>query len=130
MLEKAFASRRGAEQAKMARDVFSLIHFPMMLGVIAYAVSIEEAVAHPDQPLPLVGRLALAVGLALFAGGTTAAIWQATRRLFLPRVILTVVTAIAVVAVSGVAPMFTLAIALVGIVVIAALEGRTGSPIL
>ena len=65
VLDQALESRRGAEQAMMARDVFSLIHFPMMCGVIAYAASVEVAVAHPDQPLPLAARVALAVGLTV-----------------------------------------------------------------
>jgi low temperature requirement protein LtrA len=128
VLDQALASLRGAEQAKLARDVFSLIHFPMMCGVIAYAVFVEEAVAHPHEPLPLVGRLALAMGLTLFVGGTTAALWRATSRLFLHRLILTMVTAIAVVAVTGVASLITLAIAFVGMGIIAVLDHRTGSP--
>jgi low temperature requirement protein LtrA len=128
VLDQALASRRGGEQAMMARDIFSLIHFPMMCGVIAYAASVEAAVAHPDEPLPFAARIALAIGLALFVGGMAAAIWRATRRLLVPRVILSAVTAIAIVAVTGVASLLTLAIALVGIVAIAALEQRTGSP--
>ncbi len=129
VLDQALESRHGAEQTKMARDVFSLIHFPMICGVIAYAVSIEEAVAHPDEPLSLVGRGALAVGLALFVGGMALATWRAIRRLLLPRVILTAVTALTVVAVTGVPALFTLAIALVGIIAIAVLEHRTNSPL-
>jgi low temperature requirement protein LtrA len=129
VLDGALASRRGAEQAKMARDVFSLIHFPMMCGVIAYAASVETAVAHLGEPLSLVGRLALAVGLVLFVGGMAVAVWRATRRLLLLRLILTGLTALAIVAVIGVASTVTLAIALAGIVAIAALEGRTGGPV-
>jgi len=128
VLDQALESRRGADQAMMARDVFSLIHFPMMCGVIAYAASVEAAVAHPDEPLSLAARVALAAGLVLFVGGMAVAIWRATRRLLLPRVILAAVTAIAIVAVTGVASLLTLVIALAGIVAIAALEQRTGSP--
>jgi low temperature requirement protein LtrA len=127
VLDRALESRGGTERTMLARDVFSLIHFPMMIGVIAYAASIESAVAHPDQPLSLAARLALAAGLVLFVGGMAAAIWRATRRLLLPRVILTAVTAIAIVVVTGVSSLLTLAVALVGIVAIAALEQRTGS---
>ena len=124
VLDQALESRRGAKLAMMARDVFSLIHFPMMCGIIAYAASVEVAVAHPDQPLPLAARLALAVGLALFVGGMAAAVWRATRRLLLARVVLTAITAIAVVAVAGVSPLLTFAMALMGIVAIAVLEQR------
>ena len=122
VLEQALESRRDAEQTMMARDVFSLIHFPMMCGVIAYAAAVEVAVAHPDEPLPLVARVALALGLALFVGGMAAAMWRATRRLPVPRVVAIAATALAIVAVSGVSALFTLGVALVGVVAIAALE--------
>jgi len=125
-LDHALESSRGVAQSMLARDAFSLVHFPMLCGVIAYAVAVEEAIAHPAEPLPLEGRVMLAVGLALFVGGMAAAMWRATRRLLLPRLVLTVGTAIMIVVVAGVAPLFTLAIALAGIVVIAALEQRVG----
>jgi hypothetical protein len=90
---------------------------------------VEAAVAHPSQPLSFEGRVALAVGLALFVGGMAVAIWRATDRLLLPRLILTVGTAVLVVLVTGVAPLFNLVIALIGVVLIAALEQRAASPI-
>jgi low temperature requirement protein LtrA len=126
-LDHALASKRGAEQSMLARDVFSLAHFPMLCGVIAYAVAAEEAVAHPGEPFSFEGRLALALGLALFVGGMAVAMWWATHRLLLFRVVLTAVTALAVVALTGVNPPLTLALGFAGIVVIAVLEQRTGS---
>ncbi len=68
-LEHALEGRRHAAQSSMARDVFSLLHFPMMCGVIVYAVAIEEAITHPSEPMSLSLRLALAAGLLLFVGG-------------------------------------------------------------
>jgi low temperature requirement protein LtrA len=99
----------------------------MLCGIIAYAVAIEEAVAHPDEPLSFVGRVALAIGLLLFIGGMSAAIWRATRRLLLSRIILTAVMTITIIVVAGVAPQITLAIACIGIVVIVALEQQASS---
>lgn len=127
VLDQAMASRRGAEQSAMARDVFSLLHFPMLCGVIAYAVAVEEALAHPGDPLPLAGRIALAVGLILFVAGMAVAIWRATRHLLLFRVIFIAGTAVTIAAVTGVAALVTLAIAFVGIVVIAVAEHRAGN---
>lgn len=124
VLDQALESVRGAEQSRMARDVFSLLHFPMLCGVIAYAFAVEEIVAHPGEPLPFVGRVALAAGLVLFVGGMAIAIRRATRHLLVPRVILTVGTAIAIVAVSGVTGQFTLAIAFAGILAIVVVEQR------
>jgi low temperature requirement protein LtrA len=128
-LDHALESSRGAQQSSLARDVFSLIHFPMLCGVVAYAVAIEEAIAHPAEPLPFAGRLALALGLLLFVGGMAVAIWRATRRLLLPRLILTLGTAVAVVAVVGVTPLLTMAIAFVGLLIIVIVEQRAVKPI-
>lgn len=121
-LEHALAARRGAEQSTLARDAFSLLHFPMLCGVVAYAFAIEEAVAHPGEPLLFSIRLGLALGLALFAGGTAAAMRRAYRRLLWPRLILLTVTAVAVLVAANVAPWITLAVTSIGIVLIASLE--------
>ncbi|MGH7552376.1 MAG: low temperature requirement protein A [Longimicrobiales bacterium] len=124
-LEHALESARGSVQSMMARDAFSLLHFPMLCGIIAYAAAVEEALAHPDQPLPLEARIALALGLALFVGGMALAMWRATRRLLLPRVAIITATAIAVVALAGILAAFTLGLAFLGAAAIAALEQRS-----
>jgi low temperature requirement protein LtrA len=124
VLDRALEAARGAAQSRLARDAFSLLHFPMLCGVVAYAFVVEEIVAHPDTPLALDGRLALAAALLLFLGGMALAIWRATRRLLMPRVVLTALTAVAVVVVSGANGQLTLAIALAGIVAVATIEQR------
>jgi low temperature requirement protein LtrA len=123
-LEHALASRRGARQSTLARDAYSLLHFPMLCGIVAYAVAIEEALAHPGDPLPLAGRGALALGLVLFVGGMAGALWRGTGRVPLARTGLVVVTAGAVLGVANVTPVATLAIAFVGIAWIARIEQR------
>ena len=127
-LDHALESRRGAEQSTLARDVFSLAHFPMLCGVVAYALAIEEAIAHPSEPLALEVRAALAGGVALFVDGMAVAMWRATGRLLLARVFVTVGVAIAVLVVTRVAPSVTLGIVLVGTTTIATLEQRVSSP--
>ena len=100
----------------------------MLCGVIAYAFVVEEAVAHPADPLPFSARLALALGLALFVGGVAVAVRRATGRVLVARVVLTLITAIAVVAVAAVAPWVTLTLGFVGVVMIALLE-QLGGPL-
>ena len=106
----------------LARDVYSLIHFPMLCGIIAYAVAIEEAIAHAQEPLLIGGRLALAIGLVLFIGGMGVGIWRATQYWLLTRLILAIGAAIVIVAVAEVTPLLTLAIAFGGILVIVVWE--------
>ena len=52
--------RSGADRSTLARDVYSIWHFPLVFGVVLLAVAIEEAVAHPHEALPVGGSLALA----------------------------------------------------------------------
>jgi low temperature requirement protein LtrA len=79
--EHALAGHEGSARSSMARDVFSIIHFPMLCGVIGMAVATEEALARPDAPLALSTRMAMTVGAALFVCGTAVAIWRAVGRL-------------------------------------------------
>jgi len=124
VLEHALDTAVDMEQSRMAKDVFSLLHFPMLCGVIAYAFVVEEIVAHPGESLPFAGRVALAAGLLLFVGGMAIAIRRATGHLLLPRLIVIVATAVAVAAVSGVTGHLTLTIAFAGLLTVAIIEQR------
>ncbi|MCB0196325.1 MAG: low temperature requirement protein A, partial [Anaerolineae bacterium] len=124
-LDHVLEESRGAEQSALARDVYSLLHFPMLCGIIAYAVAVEEIIAHPHEALPFEGRAALASGLLLFVGGMGIAFWRATKRLLLSRLVLTIATAVLIIAVAGIAPLMSLVIALIGVLIIIAIEERT-----
>ena len=87
-LEHALRAREGHARSCLARDVFSVIHFPMLCGVIALAAGMHYALAHPDGVLPLSVRLALGAGTALFVCGTGLALWRATGRVLVPRCVL------------------------------------------
>ena len=123
-LVRALSASEGAEQAAIARESFSLLHFPMMFGVTLHAFVIEEIVAHPDEPLNSALRLALALGTTLFVGGMGAAYWRATGRLPLTRLVLILTTAVAVLVATGVSPLVSLATVLTGTVAVALVEQR------
>ncbi len=127
-LDAALANATATDRAPLGRDVFTLMHFVMILGVIAFAVAIEKAILHPADALPWVGRLALALSVTLFTGGMALAIWRATRRLPLFRTLIALTTAVAVVAGAGVAPAVSLVIAFVGVATIAVVEHWTRLP--
>ncbi|OLS28852.1 MAG: hypothetical protein HeimC2_04530 [Candidatus Heimdallarchaeota archaeon LC_2] len=91
-LERAMELTVGAERAVMTRDAFSLAHFPMVAGIIGFALAIEEAIAHPEKSLSTDGTLALAFGLALFIGGTVLAVWRATGKILYQRIIFVILT--------------------------------------
>src|SRR5688572_16366387 len=99
--EHALAAREGSARSCLARDVFSVMHFPMLCGVIAMAAATEEALAHPDLPLAADVRVELAAGAVLFIWGTAAAMWRAMGRASLWRAVLVPAAAVAVVTVGA-----------------------------
>lgn len=124
LLEHALASTPGEQRGALARDAYSLAHFPMLCGVIAYAVALEDAIAHPSDPLVLPARLALALGLLLFLGGTALAMWMAACGRPLTRVVMAGVTAGAIVALTNLPAAGSLALALAGAGVVALLDEK------
>ncbi len=123
-LDRALAAARGAAQSRLARDVYSLTHFPMLCGIVAYAAAVEEAVAHPSAPLPLEWRVALAAALVLFVAGMAGATWRCRHRLLGARLVFSVGTALTIVVVTGVPPVVSLALAFAGVTAVAAVEQR------
>ncbi|HJM75361.1 MAG TPA: low temperature requirement protein A [Dehalococcoidia bacterium] len=88
-LNGAFESQLEREphetEVQLARDAGTLLHFPVIGGIIGIAVGFEEMVLHPDRPLETAGMVALAAGLVLFIGGG-AAVWaRVGKQLLLPR---------------------------------------------
>ena len=128
-LDHALETSRGVAQSTMARDVFSLLHFPMLCGVIAYAAAMAEAIALPDGPLTTEARLALAASLLLFVGGMAVATKRATGKLPSPRVAITGVTAIALCLLTDVSPTWSFSIAFLGILTLVVWEHRGARPL-
>jgi low temperature requirement protein LtrA len=123
-LEHALAAVAPAKQGSTARDVYSLAHFPMLCGIVSYAVALEEAIAHPGEPLATSGRTALALGLLLFVGGTALAMWRATCGRPVARVAIIVVTATALLLLESEPAFASLSVALAGVALIAVLDER------
>lgn len=123
-MDLALESARGGVSFVFGARCVQPRPFPVPCGVIAYAAAIEGATSHPEAPLPFALRVALAGGVALFVGGLAVPLWRATGALRWARVLLSAVTALAVVAVVGVAPAMTLAIVLAGTAAVAVLEQR------
>lgn len=56
----------GREQNEMARDSYSLMHFPMVAGVVLIALGMKSTIAHVDEPLHQETAFALVGGLAIY----------------------------------------------------------------
>jgi low temperature requirement protein LtrA len=124
VLDRALESARGAYRSCLARDAYSLGHFPVLCGVVAYAVAIEEATTNARAPLPFAHRVALAAGVLLFVGGLAVPLRRATGALPWVRVLSSAATAVAIVAAGGIAPVTALAMVLICVAAVAVLERR------
>lgn len=121
-LEHHLASVPLDMRASTARDLYSFLHFPMLMGVVAFAVGLEIALGHPDDPMSLEQRALIGVGVLLFIGSTAVALMRAGSRRVADRAAIVAITAVAAIAVADVPPVVTLAIAFAGVFVIALLE--------
>jgi low temperature requirement protein LtrA len=64
------------EQAPMARDAYSYLHFPMIAGIVLLAVGLRETLAGVDDPLDTVPAIALCGGTALYLAGHLGFRWR------------------------------------------------------
>ena len=94
--EERLRARPALARAAFARDVYTFGHYPLVFGIVAFAVAVEEAVAHPGEHLEALGRFGLAAGIVLYLAGSAAVYLRAGGILLVER-IATAVVAVAVV---------------------------------
>ncbi len=123
-LEHAISHVKGGVQSAMGRDVFSLLHFPMICGLIIYAYAIEEAMLQPSGPMSLQGRLALASGTILYSLSIVLCYWRATRKVMWWRIVFTLGMAGVVISCSEMDVFYTLLICFTGLLMLCVLEEK------
>ena len=129
-LEHGFAAASPKRLGSLARDAFSLSHFPLVLGIIGFAVAIEEIVAHPDEPAKGVVVAALGVGVALFVGFSAVSYWLLHRRVLVARVATLIAMGVGLLIVAPLSPVWPLGVvatALLGLVVVETRAADLGS---
>ena len=107
-LKRASALARGP----LARDVFTFFHYPMVLGIILYAVAAKKTLEHPLDPLSEAGRWALGLGIAVFLSGFVLARFRVVRRVAWERVVAGLAAVIVAVLLDGTDAIVTLAVVL------------------
>jgi low temperature requirement protein LtrA len=70
--ERALVAAQGDERSRLARDIYSYLHIPLVLGIVFAAVGIHEALVHSDEPLDPIFAAAFAGGVGLFFAGLAA----------------------------------------------------------
>lgn len=81
----------GREQNEMARDSYSLLHFPMVAGVVLIALGLKKTIAHVEDPLRPETAFALVGGLAIYLLAHVAFRFRNVRTLSRQRLLLAVV---------------------------------------
>jgi low temperature requirement protein LtrA len=56
----------GVQRAALARDLFSYLHMPMVLGIVLFSFGLHETLPHVDEPLGTLAAISLCGGLALY----------------------------------------------------------------
>ena len=88
------------KRGHLARDLFTFGHFPIVLGSVVFALGVEEAVAHPTEPLGATGLVAVGGGLVLFLVGFIAGNVRARHTLLTERAF-ALVAVVAIVGLGG-----------------------------
>ncbi len=78
--------RESIDRGRVARNMFSFGHFPIIVGIVLYAVAAKHVVAHPGHELATPDLVALGGSIAAFLGGFVGLQWQAARRVVPERV--------------------------------------------
>lgn len=77
----------GREQNGIARDSYSYLHLPMVVGIVLAALGLKKTLAHVEDPLKLVPAVALMGGLALYLLAHVAFRWRNVHRFSSQRVV-------------------------------------------
>jgi low temperature requirement protein LtrA len=118
-LEHAYAAAPPERVGSLARDAFSLAHFPLIGGIVGFAVAIEEIGAHPDEPASAAVLASLGIGVALFVASSALALRLCSGRLLIARLAFLALMLVGLALVAPLAPVWPLlvvAAALLGIV--------------
>jgi low temperature requirement protein LtrA len=109
VMEGALRAADAHETGHIARDVYSFLHYPMIVGIVLYAVALEEAFLHPDDPMPKVVASIFVAAVALYLLAQSVAVWRCWRTYLYERVIGVVVIAAVVFVWDGAAKNVVLA---------------------
>jgi low temperature requirement protein LtrA len=98
-VESYLRSLSGAAQGAFARDAYTILHYPLVTGIVLFSVVVAEITAHPTEELEALSRTLLALGFALVLLSFVASAYRATRRI--PYARLAAAVAVGLVSVLG-----------------------------
>ena len=63
--ERKLSALHGEQRNRLARDSYSYLHFPIIAGIVLFALGAKKTLAHFDQPLHGLGAVGLGLGPAM-----------------------------------------------------------------
>ena len=66
LAHRTLSQTSGATRARLARDLYSYLHLPMIAGIVLFALGLEETIRHVDEPLATIPAVALCGGPSLY----------------------------------------------------------------
>ena len=106
--ERALRRASPAARGPLARDVFTFFHYPVVLGIIFYAVAAKKTLEHPLDPLSDAGRWSLGLGVAIFLGSFALMRFRVIRRIAWERLAAAAVALVLAVSLDGTDAIVTL----------------------
>jgi low temperature requirement protein LtrA len=100
----------GREQNEIARDSFSYLHFPMVAGIVLFALGLKKTLEHVGDPLDTVPAVAMLGGTGLYLLAHVAFRWRNVHRFSVQRVVAAVALAAFVPVAIEVSALTTLAV--------------------
>ena len=91
--QQLLSERRGEERIALARDAYSYLHFPMIVGIMLFAFAMKVTLAHVDDELDTIPAFALCVGPTVYLATFSLLRFRIARRVGRGRAIAAVVCA-------------------------------------
>ena len=90
-VQQMLADRRGTQRIVVARDVYTYLHLPMVVGIILFAFAMKQTLAHVGDELSTIAAFCLCFGSALYLFAYVGVGLRVARRLPRGRVVAAVV---------------------------------------
>jgi low temperature requirement protein LtrA len=120
--ERSLRRASAAARVPLARDVFTFFHYPIVLGIILYAVAAKKTLEHPVDPLSDAGRWSLGLGVAMFLCAFALMRFRVLRRIAWERLGAAVVALGIAVLLDGTDAIVTLGVVILVLVLSVAVE--------
>jgi low temperature requirement protein LtrA len=80
-VQRLLSDRRGDQRASLARDAYTYLHLPMVMGIVLFAFAMKTTLAHVHGELNVIPAVSLCGGSALYLLAYVALRWRVSQSL-------------------------------------------------